>query len=187
MVGVDEVGRGCWAGPLLVVAARAQLELPPGLKDSKLLSAPQRDKFYELLIEPCSFGEGWVSVGEINKLGLSKACRLGAMRALRALAVEPGEQIIIDGNFNYCPKKFTNVVKLVKADNKVPLVSAASIYAKVKRDRYMRSLASKYADYSFEDHVGYGTKAHARAISDHGIIDGLHRLNYAPIMAARSL
>src|SRR6266478_6598720 len=101
MVGVDEVGRGCIAGPLLVVAARATGKLGEGVKDSKLLSKFQREQMYKLLESICQYGEGWVSCTEIDKLGLAKALRLGVKRALKNVNATENEQIVIDGPINY--------------------------------------------------------------------------------------
>lgn len=182
MVGVDEVGRGCWAGPLLVVSARPTAELPDGLKDSKLLSRKQRQEILNLLSICCEFGEGWVKAAEIDKYGLAMALKLGVKRSLKALGAKIEEEIIIDGKINYLPKKFTNGRAVVDADNLVPIVSAASIYAKVTRDCYMAALAQKHPLYSFEKHVGYGTKDHIAAINSYGIIRSVHRLSYAPIL-----
>ena len=187
MVGVDEVGRGCWAGPLLVVAAQASGELPSGLKDSKLMTKQQREKMLDLLSICCNFGEGWVSAIEIDKHGLAKALRLGIARALRNLGTQIDEEIILDGRVNYLPAKFTAGRCLVNADNLVPIVSAASIYAKVNRDSFMTQLAIKHPAYNFEQHVGYGTKAHIDAIDRYGLIKYVHRLSYAPIAKAAGL
>lgn len=181
MIGVDEVGRGCWAGPLLVVATRAYNELPAGLKDSKLLTRQQREQILNLLSICCNFGEGWVKASEIDRYGLAKALKLGAQRALTRLAAETNEAIILDGKVNYLPKKFTNGRAMVDGDNLVPIVSAASIYAKVTRDLYMASLAKKYPLYNFETHVGYGTKAHKLALKSYGALKYVHRYSYQPI------
>lgn len=181
MVGVDEVGRGCWAGPLLVVAARANSKLPGGLKDSKLLSRKQRSEILNLLSICCEFGEGWVRCAEIDRLGLSKALKIGAGRALKNLGVENPEDIILDGKFNYLPPEFINSRAVIKADGSVPIVSAAGIYAKVQRDNYMFELAKKHPSYNFDRHVGYGTKDHQQALSSFGYIEHVHRLSYAPI------
>ena len=181
MIGVDEVGRGCLAGPLLVVAARASGELPPGLKDSKLLSRKQREEILDLLSICCNFGEGWVKCSEIDKFGLSAALRLGGVRALRDLRVSPEEDIILDGSFNYLPKAYKSSRAVIKADSFVPIVSAASIHAKVKRDRYMIELALKHPGYDFESHVGYGTKAHMLALQRLGALKYIHRQSFIPI------
>jgi ribonuclease HII len=182
MIGVDEVGRGCLAGPLLVVAARATGNLPTGLKDSKLLSRNQRNKILNKLSICCEFGEGWVSPGEIDKLGLSKALKLGAQRALRQLVVGLEDEILLDGKFNYLPKKFKNTKAVVEGDNLIPIISAASIYAKVHRDRFMINLATKHPNYLFDKHVGYGTKAHMLALKSHGALKYIHRRSFVPII-----
>jgi ribonuclease HII len=129
----------------------------------------------------CDFGEGWVKASEIDSLGLAKALRVGVGRALKSLAAELDEDVIIDGKVNYLPKKFINGRALIDADNLIPVVSAASIYAKVSRDKYMAELAQKYPLYKFEDHVGYGTKAHLLALKSHGALKGIHRFSYQPI------
>src|SRR5579862_2784404 len=147
MIGVDEVGRGCLAGPLLVVAARAYAELPLGLKDSKLLSKTQREEILNMLSICCNFGEGWVKASEIDRLGLSRALTLGSDRALQAIKTQSREELVLDGKFNYLPKKFKNSRAIIDGDNLVPIVSAASIYAKVMRDRFMAELAQKYPVY----------------------------------------
>lgn len=184
MVGVDEVGRGCWAGPLLVVAARL-VGLPVnGLTDSKLLSRQQRQSVYQLLIINYRFGEGWVSALEIDEQGLTNALRLGVARALAALKVLAAEEVLMDGKVNYIDQqRFQKTSCAVGADLHVPIVSAASIYAKVMRDDFMRRLASSYPQYGFENHVGYGTKAHREALQKLGIIEGIHRRSFAPIQA----
>lgn len=181
LVGVDEVGRGCWAGPLLVVAAKATSDLPGGLKDSKLLSKKQREEILDLLSVSCSFGEGWVGAPEIDRFGLARALRLGVRRALLQLKTEFNEEIIMDGKINYLPKKFINGRAVVNADSLVPVVSAASIYAKVTRDRFMVELGKRHPLYKFDQHVGYGTKAHMLALKSHGAIKYVHRRSYAPI------
>lgn len=181
MVGIDEVGRGCWAGPLLVVAARKAGPLPRGLKDSKLLSRLQREAIFEKLVLSCQFGGGWVTSPEIDKLGLAEALRVGVLRSLNALGVAPSEQIIMDGNVNYISTAYLNAECIINADNSVPIVSAASVYAKVLRDRFMTKLALKYPKYGFENHVGYGTATHMAALKEHGVIDGIHRKSYKPV------
>lgn len=181
LIGVDEVGRGCLAGPLLVVAARVVGELPSGLRDSKLMTKYQRETIYRLLTANCQFGEGWVKAYEIDKHGLANSMRLGTARALKNLGTRIEEQIIIDGKVNYLPNKFINSRSLIKADGTVPIVSAASIYAKVTRDRYMTKLADKHPAYSFDSHVGYGTKTHMLAIRSRGALKYIHRFSYSPI------
>jgi ribonuclease HII len=181
LIGVDEVGRGAWAGPLLVIAARQLSDLPAGLSDSKLMTKKQREKILDLLSISCQFGEGWVMPSEIDQHGLAEALRKGVHRALRALLILPIEEIIMDGSVNYAPKEYLYSKNLVKADISVPIVSAASVYAKLKRDEYMYHLAKKHPSYGFDKHVGYGTALHRSAIKAHGVLRDIHRLSFSPV------
>jgi ribonuclease HII len=183
MVGIDEVGRGCWAGPLLVVAARPISDLPKDLTDSKLLTRKQRGEILNRLSICCKFGEGWVNAEEIDKKGLANALRVGIARALTALKVLEDEEIILDGSVNYLDSKFIKGRCVIDADLNIPIVSAASIYAKVTRDKFMRDLGIKHPRYGFESHVGYGTKAHKQALEKFGVIQGIHRTSYKPVGA----
>ncbi|CAN5388891.1 ribonuclease HII [soil metagenome] len=180
MIGIDEVGRGCWAGPLLIVAARALDALPVGLKDSKKLTRAQREKLYTSITVACDIGEGWVTAKEIDSIGLSGSMRLGVERALSAIRAKPHEEIIMDGIVNYCSNKFINLTCAARADDLYPIVSAASVIAKVKRDRYMAKLKGNYLVYQFASHVGYGTKLHHDLLKRYGSSDQ-HRLSFAPI------
>ena len=181
MVGVDEVGRGCLAGPLLVVAARATAALPDGLRDSKLLTRKQRVEMLNLLSNCCEFAEGWVKAVEIDRYGLANALRLGVKRALSGLKAHVEDEIIMDGKVNYITKRIRRVRCVIDADNLVPVVSAASIYAKVTRDNFMIELARKHPAYKFEKHVGYGTAEHLEALNSFGVLKFIHRASYAPI------
>jgi ribonuclease HII len=179
IVGIDEVGRGCWAGPL--VACAAILHTPVvGLRDSKKLTAKQRLVLALQLRASAHYGLGWVTPEEIDQLGLTAAVSLAMSRALEQLT-EPYTEVIIDGNYNYLPD-VTGVSTLVKADDLVPSVSAASILAKVARDRYMTKLGEKLPLYGFEKHVGYGTKLHREALARHGVTSA-HRRSYRPVQA----
>lgn len=182
MIGIDEVGRGCWAGPLLVVAARAKRQLPEGLADSKELSKTRRESLVDAIAESCDLGEGWVQPEEIDTLGLAGAMRVAVSRALMALGASFDEAIIMDGTVNYCPEEFTNVQTKAKADQSEPIVSAASIHAKVSRDSHMIRAAQFYPFYGFEKHVGYGTAIHQAALKVHGI-SKIHRRSFKPIQA----
>jgi ribonuclease HII len=182
IVGIDEVGRGSWAGPLLVVAAKATSDLPDELKDSKLLIKSKREALFEVIKESCALGEGWVQPEEIDQHGLAEAMRIGVSRALLALGASFDDEIILDGNVNYCPDEFVRAKCQIKADNLIPIVSAASIVAKVARDNYMADMAKKFPNYGFEKHVGYGTALHTQALKLHGVTL-LHRKSYKPIQA----
>src|SRR3990170_7772429 len=176
MIGIDEAGRGAWAGPL--VAAAVFLQSPiVGLTDSKLLTRLQRIKLAEEIRNSALVGIGWVSPVEIDELGLTAATSLAMEQALAQIKHQDIE-IIIDGHLNYLPK-FANVKTLIRADLLVPAVSAASIVAKVARDQFMTEIAQKFPKYGFEKHVGYGTRLHQDMLKSHGICE-LHRKSYRP-------
>lgn len=181
MVGIDEVGRGCLAGPLLIVAARQVGGLPPGLADSKLLDRQKREELFLPLVASCRFGEGWVKPVEIDQRGLTGAMRLGIKRALGQLKVSYSEEIIMDGPVNYCSRRYLRVHCEIAADAKVPIVSAASVYAKVRRDRFMAELAKRHPKYGFELNVGYGTRPHLQALSEFGYLKTVHRQLFSPV------
>ena len=178
LVGIDEVGRGCWAGPL--VAGAVVLGGPiSGLKDSKKLTKKQREALtLEIQATAVAVGLGWVWPAELDAVGMTQAVRLAMERALAAVNINYDE-VIIDGNIKY----FVDNPKaraIIKADDSVPAVSAASIVAKVARDQYMVNLSEQYAGYGFEMHVGYGTAAHAAALKLLGVSD-IHRKSFKPI------
>ncbi len=180
IVGVDEVGRGCWAGPL--VAGAVILNAPiAGLRDSKELSKSQRTRLAQQIeAEALAIGLGWVTPTEVDTLGLSAAVKLAMQRAVAQITVDYDE-VIIDGNINYLAED-TRARAVIKADDTVASVSAASIVAKVARDAYMAEAALEYPAYAFESHVGYGTKAHIAALAEYGVTP-LHRLSYKPVAA----
>lgn len=177
IVGIDEVGRGCWAGPLVVGAV--QLREPiEGLADSKKLTKKNREVLSGQIHKSAVVGLGWVEATEVDELGLTKATILGSKRAMESI-LEPYDKIIIDGNINYLPDNPKSRC-LTKADDTVPAVSAASIVAKVARDQYMKNESVKYKGYGFEYHVGYGTARHRDALSLYGITP-LHRRSFKPV------
>ncbi|HSW37262.1 MAG TPA: ribonuclease HII [Candidatus Saccharimonadales bacterium] len=178
LVGIDEVGRGCWAGP--VVAAAVILGQPiSGLKDSKQLSKQQRQRLAaNIQVQAAAIGIGWVQPAEVDKLGLTEAVRLSMRRALDQISMSY-DQIIIDGNYNFFPDNPKSQA-VIKADGSVPAVSAASIVAKVARDKFMAEASLKYPDYGFEKHVGYGTALHLVKLKELGVSE-IHRHSYKPI------
>jgi ribonuclease HII len=179
IVGIDEVGRGCWAGP--VVAGAVILDDPiPGIKDSKLLGRKQREKLAAVIHKQAlAIGLGWVQPAEVDELGLTAAVGLAMHRAVEQITGQYDE-IIIDGNFNFLMNN-PKARAVIKADASVPAVSAASIVAKVARDQYMSEVAAAdYPEYGFERHVGYGTALHLERLRIHGISD-LHRRSFKPI------
>ncbi len=180
IVGIDEVGRGCWAGPLVAGAVVLHAEVP-GLQDSKKLSAKSRQFMADLINDSASVGLGWVSSREVDNLGLTQSVRLAMQRALNQIDKHLYDEIIIDGSYNFLdgltPKK---TKAIVRADGSIPAVSASSIVAKVARDTYMQELDTKYDCYGFASHVGYGTAQHRQALLDHGVSD-IHRVSFKPI------
>ena len=183
-VGIDEVGRGCWAGPLVAGAVILNDSIE-GVKDSKKLSKLQRARLSEVILAKAEcFGLGWVWPSEIDVVGLTEAVRLAMQRALAEITGEY-DAIIIDGNFNFL-KDNSKSLCLVKADDSVPAVSAASIIAKVARDNYMSEIVAKYPEYGFEKHVGYGTSLHLQMLKLYGVSE-IHRKSFRPIQALLQL
>jgi ribonuclease HII len=179
-VGIDEVGRGCWAGPVVAGAVILRQSIK-GLKDSKKLSKKQRETLAVQIQNTAeAIGLGWVQAAEVDELGLTEAVRLAMRRALEQIDA-PYDEIIIDGNLNFLNEK-PKAKAVIKADDSVPAVSAASIVAKVARDKYMAEIAADYPDYGFASHVGYGTALHLERLKLHGISD-LHRQSFKPIRA----
>ena len=186
ILGIDEVGRGPLAGPLVVGA----VILPEGehdwfneLNDSKKLTAKKREALSEIILKKAFTGLGWVTADELDKIGISEALKLATRRAVKSVQSlhAPFSQIIIDGKVNFLAKTKLEpyVTTIIKADAKIREVSAASIIAKVARDRYMINLAPKYPEYGFDQHVGYGTKSHVAAIHKYGLTKE-HRKSFEP-------
>lgn len=175
ILGIDEVGRGSLAGPLY--AAAVILKSPIiGLKDSKLLSKNQRQKLYEQIIDNSLFvGIGFADPEYIDKFGLTKANAYAMEQAIKGINIKY-DKIIIDGNYNYL-SHLDKVEAIIKADQKYPAVSAASIIAKVTRDSLMYKYDIQYPGYSFKSNVGYPTKQHYLAIQKLGTTP-IHRKSY---------
>ncbi len=182
ILGIDEVGRGPWAGPLVVGAVVLGGVKIDGLTDSKKLSKKKRELLdKEIREKAIGFGLGWVSASEIDDIGLSQALKKATKLAVEQIDV-PYHEIIIDGTVNFLADtnkgKFVTTMK--KADLLVPSVSAASIIAKVARDNFMAEQDIVHPGYDFKSHVGYGTAAHCATINKLGITK-LHRKSFAPI------
>lgn len=185
ILGIDEVGRGPWAGPLVVgavVLGGAEIE---GLNDSKKLSKKRREELDAVIRERATVGLGWVPAHELDEIGMSEALRLATRRAVEQIKT-PYHEIVIDGRVNFLAGtgKEKYVTLLPKADALVPSVSAASIVAKVARDNYMAAQDDKYPGYNFAKHVGYGVAAHRVAIEQLGVCPE-HRLSFAPLQKYR--
>lgn len=178
ILGIDEVGRGAWAGPLVVGAVVLDDVSIQGLADSKQLTAKQRHKLaLEIKGRASDIGLGWVGSRAIDEIGLAAALKLAARRAVTQITTDYSE-IIIDGTIKLIDDP--RVVTLKKADQLISAVSAASIMAKTVRDTYMARLDQAFPDYYFADHVGYGTTKHRRALVEHGVLP-IHRTSFAPV------
>ena len=179
-VGIDEVGRGCWAGP--VVAGAVILREPiPRLKDSKKLSKKQRENLSKQInSKALAIGLGWIAASEIDEVGITEAVRRAMQQALVQIQIDYDE-VIIDGDLNFLVD-IPKTRALIKADDTIPSVSAASIVAKVARDNYMADIEKDYPDYGFGQHVGYGTALHLEKLKLHGVSD-LHRRSFKPVKA----
>ncbi len=186
ILGIDEVGRGPWAGPLVVGAVVLGGASINGLTDSKKLTKKRREELDVIIRKTAAgYGLGCVSAGEIDEIGLSEALRMATKRAVEQIHV-PYHEIIIDGTINFLADttKGKYVTTMKKADLLIPSVSAASIIAKVARDKYMAEQDAVYDGYKFAAHVGYGTAAHRAAIERLGVTP-LHRLSFAPLAKYR--
>ncbi len=186
ILGIDEVGRGPLAGPLVVGAVilpDEEKEWFGELADSKKLSAKKREKLSEIILNEATVGLGWVSNVELDEAGISEALRLATRRAVKMVqgCHRQFSQIVIDGKVNFlADTSLSNYVStVVKADSMIREVSAASIVAKVARDKYMYEIALKYPEYGFDKHVGYGTALHCKAINEFGICPE-HRRSFEP-------
>ncbi|QCT41597.1 ribonuclease HII [TM7 phylum sp. oral taxon 952] len=188
-LGIDEVGRGAWAGPLVigaVVLGGAEIE---GLDDSKKLTKKRREGLDVAIREQASsWALGWVSAKELDEIGMSEALKLATRRAVKEIQAKcqkngsTFDEIIIDGTVNFLAgtplEKY--VTMIAKADGLIPSVSAASIIAKVARDKFMAEQDDIYPGYDFSSHVGYGVPKHRAAIKRLGVTP-LHRLSFAPL------
>ena len=170
LCGIDEAGRGCLAGPL-VVAGAVLKEPVKGLADSKQLSEKQREILFERLQNAAEFKIVFCDHEMVDTKGLS-ACLKYAIETIKAHFCE--HEILMDGN---CTFGVSGISTMVKADAKVAEVSAASILAKVSRDRYMCDIAPSYPEYAFEKHKGYGSALHVKMIRQFGYCD-IHRKSF---------
>lgn len=189
VVGIDEAGRGPWAGPVVAGAVIIQDQnldkfLLTTLNDSKKLTPKKREMLYDKLFEAQSEGKlkigiGQASAEEIDEYNILQATFMAMNRAVADLELKP-EFALVDGN--QVPKGLCcGCQTVIKGDAKCYSISAASIIAKVYRDRLMVDLAQKYPYYAFEKNAGYGTAAHISGLKEHGIVKGVHRLSYKPI------
>ena len=183
--GVDEAGRGPLAGSVVAAAVVLDPNKPIlGLKDSKKLSAKAREDLYELIIrDSMAWSIAEASPAEIDSINILQATMLAMKRAIEGLEKTLGRlpnQALIDGN--RCPNLDIEMEAIVKGDTKVPSISAASILAKVTRDRDMQQLHQSYPMYGFNQHMGYPTQAHFSALKAFGPCPA-HRRSFSPVQA----
>jgi ribonuclease HII len=181
--GVDEAGRGPLVGAVVAGAVVLDPSNPiQGLKDSKKLTATRREYLYEQIMEKAkAWGVGEASPAEIDELNILHATMLAMRRAIEDLTTRLGawpEKALIDGN--RCPELPIAAEAIVKGDSKEPAISAASIIAKVTRDRQMQLLHERHPEYGFAQHMGYPTEAHFAALKQFGACDQ-HRRSFSPV------
>ena len=184
VIGVDEAGRG----PLVGSVVAAAVAFPPGFKidgltDSKKLSEKKREALYNQITSECYWSFAQSNSNEIDQINILEATMLAMKKAVEQLMllIEDDSQtirVLVDGN--RCPD-LENCRAIIKGDLTEPVISAASIIAKVTRDRQMIALDQEYPEYGFSKHKGYGTKAHLEALANFGPIQGQHRFTFAPV------
>lgn len=178
IVGIDEVGRGAWAGPVVVGAVifSPYSPIPDGINDSKLLSPQTREKLSELIKKAATaFSLGIVEVDFINKYGIGKATQAAMRQAVKKLHLKPDFHLIDAFYIKHLKRKSQKPI--IKGDKKSCSIAAASIIAKVARDEMMRKLSTKFPEYLFGVHKGYGTKKHQEMIRKNGFCE-LHRKSF---------
>ena len=179
LAGVDEVGRGSLIGPVYAAAVILNKSINKKLlKDSKILSKDQREKLCIYIKKNSIWSIGQASVKEIEKMNILYASLLAMKRAIKKLKKKPS-LVLIDGNKLPDLKNY-NLKYVIKGDQKIPSISAASIIAKVSRDRFIFTLSKKFEDYGWNTNSGYGTKEHLRAIKRFGITK-YHRKTFSPV------
>ena len=192
VVGIDEAGRGPLAGPVAVGVVAIPLNFSKkffkGIKDSKQLSLEDRELWFSLATKAKRRGEldfraSLVSEKIIDKHGISYALRLGIKRCLKSLKITEDSQIFLDGSLK-APDKFKHQLTVIKGDEKIPVISLASIVAKVIRDRKMVKLSKKFPEFNFHIHKGYGTLMHREALKKYGFTT-LHRQSFLKNLTVR--
>ena len=174
--GIDEAGRGPLAGPVYAAAVILKKgQTIEGVNDSKKLSEKKREALYNKIIDEClTYAIGVADEKEIDEINILQATFLAMKRAVDGLSIKP-DCALVDGN--QIPPLDCSVTTVIKGDSKSESIAAASILAKVARDRYMLEMAQKYPQYCFEKHKGYGTKLHYEMIEKYGICD-IHRKSF---------
>jgi ribonuclease HII len=178
VAGIDEAGRAPLAGPVAAAAVILDLDnVPKGLADSKVLSFEEREELFEAILATSKVGIAMISHAEIDTINIRQASLRAMCKALAALPCVP-DLALVDGNDP--PKLPCPVETIVKGDGKIPSIAAASIVAKVVRDRMMKRLAMRFPAYGFATNVGYGTAVHYAALASHGPCP-FHRTSFAPL------
>ncbi len=178
VAGVDEVGRGCLAGPVVSAAVVLKKGINLNfLKDSKKIRFDKREEISEHIKNNSYFSIGIASVEEILNLNILQASLLSMKRAIKKLTVKPS-LTLIDGNF--APKGLKNYKTIINGDEKIKVISAASIVAKVYRDKFMIKLSERFSNYAWERNFGYGTKAHLEGLKKFGVT-AHHRKGFKPV------
>ncbi len=178
IVGVDEAGRGPLVGSVVAGAVILPKDFNlPELTDSKKLTEKKRDTLYDLITQQCQWAIGESSAEEIDEINILQATMLAMKRAVEGLDIKY-DQVLVDGN--RCPDLY-NCSAIIKGDLSEPAISAASIIAKVTRDRQMYELDKVYPQYGFAQHKGYGTKVHLQALEEYGAIKNQHRVSFSPV------
>ncbi len=170
LCGIDEAGRGPLAGDLVMAGCILHKDIE-GLNDSKKLTAKKREALYDLIVENATYHIVKFSAVSIDNEGISQCLKKGLLEIMQTLSAE---EFLFDGNTTFGVK---NLQTMIKADGKIPAVSAASILAKVTHDRDILQEAKKYPEYQFEKHKGYGTKLHIEMIKKYGY-SPIHRRTY---------
>lgn len=185
IAGVDEAGRGPLVGVVVAAAVILDAARPVhGLKDSKKLSEKQRDQLYpEITDKALAWAIASASAAEIDQINILQASLLAMQRAVEALSLAP-DLALVDGN--KCPRLACRVEAIVKGDSRVEAISAASILAKVERDRQMRVLHEQYPQYGFNQHKGYPTAAHMAMLQQYGPCPE-HRRSFGPVRSSLKL
>jgi len=179
LAGVDEVGRGSLIGPVYAAAVILNKSINKKLlKDSKKLSKNKREKLFTYIKKNSIWAIGQASVKEIEKINILHASLLAMKRAIKKLRIKPN-LVLIDGNKLPDLKNY-NLKYVIKGDQKIPSISAASIIAKVSRDKFITTLSKKFKNYRWNTNSGYGTKEHLRALKKFGITKH-HRKTFSPI------
>ena len=179
IAGVDEVGRGSWIGPVFSAAVILKKNINKNLlKDSKKISAKERKKLANYIKKNSFYSISKASIKEIDKFNILQATLLSMRRAINNLKKKP-KIILIDGV--HAPKNMNYIFKtIIKGDEKIPTISAASVIAKVARDAYIKKLAKNYIPYGWHTNFGYGTKKHLNAINKFGVTIH-HRRSFKPV------